>query len=708
MLLSICEIEVYDTITMIPNIIKQQIKPKYLIMKKTSILICIFLSGILGLSNISAAAADKIDISKLDISKEIGNYPDSGSLYLKRASILSENQLYSEAIDDLLHALTRKEQNKAVNGLAQIAETNYELVVSKIVPLFILNYNVETNNNLHFYSYWFAYVFLLSGHTNESIPFFDYLTGEINDLGLNKKLSQIHYDLGNFEKSAFYLNKILSDNPDDKWSRYNLGRAYYESGDTSEALFQMNELISLDSLSWYAYYYRGWININLKNYEDAIKDFTHSIDLNPSSAYNYLSRADSYAALGNKEMAEADYKKVIELDSVPKEYDTAFYGFLALGDTAKAVSAIDSALLYNDQHFDAACLYGRMGDKEKALLYLRKAMDNGFYRFHHVSLDDDLDIIRDMPEYKDIIDKYKSIYNEKQKSYLPTYRICMESNELDSITKSQFQYNSILFTKMTSRLNESIEIAEDFLKDIRHRLDNHDDCEKYLIALLLQSDSYLSMEDFSKAKTSCQEAIDFISKNEGFSIGLAEKLTDVMHDINESEKIAEFNKKIDKVVPTHDFTSLKSEPIESGKSNFNNRDFRQFSIDDFTICLPAEIEFEYEDDNHTYVFMTPNEDFIFLYMYFPMEEPFDAKERLIEEAAEMEWSISDENIVYLYLDPNYMLFTSSIGDNRTEGIAVYPMYEKDNIGLFIFWRSEGKDNGDQIFESFRSFRTVDK
>ena len=677
-------------------------------MKKTSILICIFLSGILGLSNISAAAADKIDISKLDISKEIENYPDSGSLYLKRASILSENQLYSEAIDDLLHALAGKEDIEAVKGLAQLAKIDYELVVSKIVPLLILNYNGEANRDLLTYSYWIGYVFLLSGHTYESIPFFDFFSYEVNDQRLNKKLSQIHYDLGDFDKTAYYLNKILMDNPEDKRSRLNLGMAYYESGHTSEALFQMNELISLDSLSWYAYYYRGWININLKNFEDAIKDFTYSMNLNPSYAYNYLSRADSYAALGNKEMAEADYKKVIELDSVPKNYDTAYYGFLALGDTAKAISALDSALLYNDQNYDAACLYGRMGDKEKALLYLRKAMDNGFYRFHHVSLDDDLDIIRDTPEYMDIIDKYKSIYNEKQKSYLPTYRICMESNELDSITKSQFQYNSVLFLQKTSRLNESAEIGEDYLKDIQHRLDNHDDCEKYLIALLLQSTSYLSMEDFSKAKASCQKAIDFISKNEGFPIGLTEKLTDVMYDINESEKDAEFNMKIDKVVPAHDFTKLKGLPMESGQPKLSSRDFSQFTIDDFTICLPTEIGFEREDDNHTYIFMTPNEDFVFVYMYFPMEEPFDAKERLIEEAAGIGRSITEENIVYLYLDPNYMLFTHSYGDDQAEGMAVYPMYEKDNIGLFFYWLSQGKDNGDQIFDSFSSIKSVKK
>jgi len=60
-------------------------------------------------------------------------------------------------------------------------------------------------------------------------------------------------------------------------------------------------------------------------------------------------------------------------------------------------------------------LYSQMGKKDKAIEYLEMAFEHGYRDFYHVSTDDDVDAIRDMPEFKKIYDKWFSVYQEELK-----------------------------------------------------------------------------------------------------------------------------------------------------------------------------------------------------------------------------------------------------------------------------------------------------
>jgi len=54
-----------------------------------------------------------------------------------------------------------------------------------------------------------------------------------------------------------------------------------------------------------------------------------------------------------------------------------------------------------------------MNNSEKALDYLRKALENGFCRFNHIDSDDDLDNIRELDEFKALIEEYKQKAHDK-------------------------------------------------------------------------------------------------------------------------------------------------------------------------------------------------------------------------------------------------------------------------------------------------------
>jgi tetratricopeptide (TPR) repeat protein len=57
--------------------------------------------------------------------------------------------------------------------------------------------------------------------------------------------------------------------------------------------------------------------------------------------------------------------------------------------------------------YNVACGYSLKGDKKNAIKWLEISIKNGFRKFKHMERDTDLDNIRDEPEYKKLIKKYK-------------------------------------------------------------------------------------------------------------------------------------------------------------------------------------------------------------------------------------------------------------------------------------------------------------
>jgi hypothetical protein len=58
-------------------------------------------------------------------------------------------------------------------------------------------------------------------------------------------------------------------------------------------------------------------------------------------------------------------------------------------------------------YYDGACFYSRIGDLDKSLVHLRKAMKLGFKRIHHIYADDDLDALRKTDGFKNLMEGYK-------------------------------------------------------------------------------------------------------------------------------------------------------------------------------------------------------------------------------------------------------------------------------------------------------------
>ena len=123
---------------------------------------------------------------------------------------------------------------------------------------------------------------------------------------------------------------------------------------------------------------------------------------------------------GDIDHAKEEYRKVIELDSIPNNESCAMYALLALDRKDDAISFMNR-VLENDttdagNYYDAACFYSRIGDMEVAIEHLKTALDKGFKRFYHIRHDDDLEELRKMPEFEDIMSQYETQENVNQES----------------------------------------------------------------------------------------------------------------------------------------------------------------------------------------------------------------------------------------------------------------------------------------------------
>ena len=63
--------------------------------------------------------------------------------------------------------------------------------------------------------------------------------------------------------------------------------------------------------------------------------------------------------------------------------------------------------------YDAACLYSVMGEKEKALSYLRQSLEDGYRRFAHIKRDRDLINIRNTEEFKVLLKEFEEKHQQE-------------------------------------------------------------------------------------------------------------------------------------------------------------------------------------------------------------------------------------------------------------------------------------------------------
>ena len=363
--------------------------------------------GFMGIGR-NANAQNKFEDAITQFNYVIKLASDYASGYSFRAESYIGLKKYDEAIKDIIKALEIDYDHKAFHLLQSVADSAfYELDAH-------MKIQCNKRGNDGFWPYCLGTIYEHTKHYKAAIEQYKNSFDKDKSPVTTYQMACCYEELGDYESALSNID--ISIGIDSIDSDYMMERAdlLYELGKTKEAISQLDKYIEINPEFFGGYYRRGFYKDNTADYDGAINDYSMSIALEPTFAYAYLGRADMYQLKGEQLLAHKDYEKVIELDSVPGNSSCAQYAFLALGQKEKAINfmncIIEADSLDAGNYYDAACIYSRMGENQKAIEYLKKSFQKGYRRFSHIDIDDDLNSLRNLDEFRELVEYYKESF----------------------------------------------------------------------------------------------------------------------------------------------------------------------------------------------------------------------------------------------------------------------------------------------------------
>lgn len=329
--------------------------------------------------------------------------PNYSSAYSFRAESYIGLKKYNEAIDDVISALGIDRDRKAFYELQELADSAFEQTVAKLKVQKIKEPNEQS------WDYDLGIVYERAAKYNKAIAYYKESLEKESNIITASRISSCYDDLGDYDKALEYCNQAIALDSVKANYLYEKANILDNAGRTQEAIKTMSDYIANTPDEPAGYYQRGWFKDHSGDIEGALEDYTMAITLQPNMAYAYLNRGVLYRLKGENAKAESDFKQVVRLDSIPEEAECSFYAYYYLGQKDKAIEILNTILDKDKKGncYDAACLYSVMGEKEKALSYLRQSLEDGYRRFAHIKRDRDLNNIRNTEEFKVLMKEYE-------------------------------------------------------------------------------------------------------------------------------------------------------------------------------------------------------------------------------------------------------------------------------------------------------------
>ena len=329
--------------------------------------------------------------------------PNYSSAYSFRAESYIGLKKYNEAIDDVISALGIDRDRKAFYELQELADSAFEQIVAKLKVQKIKEPNEQS------WDYDLGIVYERAAKYNKAIAYYKESLEKESNIITVSRISSCYDDLGDYDKALEYCNQAIALDSVKTNYLYEKANILDNAGRTQEAIKTMSDYIANTPDEPAGYYQRGWFKDHSGDIEGALEDYTMAITLQPNVAYAYLNRGVLYRLKGENAKAESDFKQVVRLDSIPEEAECSFYAYYYLGQKDKAIEILNTILDKDKKGncYDAACLYSVMGEKEKALSYLRQSLEDGYRRFAHIKRDRDLNNIRNTEEFKVLLKEFE-------------------------------------------------------------------------------------------------------------------------------------------------------------------------------------------------------------------------------------------------------------------------------------------------------------
>ena len=337
--------------------------------------------------------------------------PDYSSGHYFKALSAFEQQKYIEAIDQMVQMLVITESTDSKKDcFFKHAAKNYPYALAQV------NRQIEKKPN---YTYWIlirAEIYSKMGNFKSALS--DYTNAFLlADESMRKEVlmsrADCYMSAGMYNECIADYNECLKNDSTNAYCYGQRADAKRLQGDFEAAKKDFTRAIELDpSEGWY-YYRRGWVNDEfLGLVKEGLCDYNQAIALAPRNAYTYLQRGRLYEkSLKDTIKAKSDFEQVVKFDSITKaEGNCRQYGYVGLGKNAEAISWMNKILKEypsGGNYYDATCMYSIMSRHKEAIAHLKLAFENGYVNIGHLKKDDDLDNIRNLKEYLQLLDEWQ-------------------------------------------------------------------------------------------------------------------------------------------------------------------------------------------------------------------------------------------------------------------------------------------------------------
>lgn len=329
---------------------------------------------------------------------------------------------YSEIYRYLMQAYKEmREENKAVDAAVKYLEyaedsidevwdilnNNYPYAVAKIKEM-----SRQSSGYGSAWNYFLAKLHEEAHKYEQAVKAYSILIEEYGyDAELMMDRSNCYSSLGHSELAIQDMNEVISKEKENLYF-YDARACHYRyAGMYEDAIEDFSKVIELYPTSGYGYYNRGWCYELSGNDEEAMKNYNEGLEIDKTYPYLFLMRGELRLKQGNQDGAEEDFEMVVKLDTSVTDGSCRHYALHFLGKDDEAKEWMDKLIAEDPDdsgnYYDMACLYSRMGKLDEAVDALRTAFEKGYRRFPHIENDDDLDPIRSLPSFIELMEEYR-------------------------------------------------------------------------------------------------------------------------------------------------------------------------------------------------------------------------------------------------------------------------------------------------------------
>ena len=343
--------------------------------------------------------------------------PNYSSAYSFRATPYIEQHKYKEAVDDVIKALSIDDSDtRAQYHMIELADKAFDLLSAGLKAQ-----QVRDGKN-PLWSYNLGYFNAYKSRHAEAEQAFRKALAISQEEGVKYYLRNIYgrlsYSLneqGKYQEALQYADEALAEDSTYAMAYSDKANAYYSLNKTMMAIDVLTEAIRQcpDEISFYDERARMYMYAGL--YRNALDDINLAISMDNEGVSYLMLRVEIYQRMKRYEEAQVDCENVIRIETQhPEEIrdkQMLTYAYIRSGDKANALNTIKDVYEEDpdaEDEYDLACMYSLMDLKEEALGHFGCALSKGYCDFVHIDNDTDLDNIREIKRFAQLIEEYKA------------------------------------------------------------------------------------------------------------------------------------------------------------------------------------------------------------------------------------------------------------------------------------------------------------